>query len=401
MRRVAEFPLIDNLRNTKLYSVLTPAFIYDESVLTHVLNALRMIAEQTGCKTLFSLKSFAVVDALRLMAPMVDGFASSSLFEATLAREVLSDTGTVHITTPGFRGDEIDDLAEVCDYISFNSLSQWNRFRGIVGGRAHCGLRVNPQLPFVKEERYNPCRKHSKLGVPLNSLINFLSNGSNKLDQIDGIHFHTNCESTSLEPLLNTVQHMDSRLGGLLERIRWVNLGGGYQYDEVESFEPLCEAISLLQRKYGVSVFIEPGEAIVGQAGYLVSTVVDLFDSEGKIVAILDTSVNHLPQVFEYQYQPDVSNSIYSGKHSYILAGATCLAGDLFGEYKFEVPIEIGSKIVFEYVGAYTLVKAHMFNGINLPSIYALTNRGELVLKKQYTYRDYVSKWRNTVYETV
>lgn len=401
LRRITEVPSVDNLSHLNTSQIQTPAFVYDESQLFKAVKTLKHVAKQTSCKILFAIKSFASIDALNLIAPLLDGFASSSRFEATLARNILGANGTVHITTPGFRLDEIDYIAELCDYISFNSLSQWDRFRRTVGERANCGLRVNPQLSFVEDDRYNPCRKYSKLGVPLNALVNILNNGSNGLGQIDGIHFHTNCESTSLEPLLSTVQCIDSRLSRLLAGIKWVNLGGGYQYDEIESFEPFYEAVNLLQRKYGVEVFIEPGEAIVGQAGYLISTVVDLFDSEGKTIAILDTTVNHLPQVFEYQYRPDVSNSIYAGKYSYILAGATCLAGDLFGEYKFEVPLEIGSKITFEYVGAYTLVKAHMFNGINLPNIYALNNKGELLLKRQFTYQDYVSKWSDTVYETV
>jgi carboxynorspermidine decarboxylase len=357
---------------------------------------------EIGCGVLFSLKSFAIVDALRLMAPMLDGFASSSLFEATLAREVIENTGTVHITTPSFRPDEINDLAETCDYISFNSLAQWNRFRAIVGGRARCGLRVNPHLSFVKDDRYNPCRKHSKLGVPLNALTNALSNGLGELGHVTGIHCHTNCESTTLDPLLATVQYLDLHLASLLPRLEWINLGGGYQYDEIDSLEPLYQAVDLLQRKYGLEVFIEPGEAIVGNAGYVISSVVDLFDSEGKTLAILDTSINHMPQVYEYQYRPDVSNSNQSGKHGYVLAGATCLAGDIFGEYNFDAPLEIGSKVIFEFMGAYTLVKAHMFNGVSLPSIYALNDKNELLLKKQYTFDDYISRWKEpAAYETV
>lgn len=322
-----------NFPNANLDRIRTPSFVYDEKRLTESALNLRSIGKKTGCKVLFSLKSFAVVDALQLIAPMINGFASSSLFEAILARSLVRATGTVHITTPSFRPDEIDDLAKICDYISFNSLSQWGRLREIVGDRARCGLRVNPQLSFINDDRYNPCRKHSKLGVPLDTLKNVLSNGLGELGQASGIHFHTNCESTTLDPLLATVQYLDSHFGSLLARLEWINLGGGYQYDEINSLVPLNQAVDLLHRKYGLEVFIEPGEAIVGSAGYLISSVVDVFDSEGKTLAILDTSVNHMPQVFEYQYRPDVWNSIRSGKYSYILAGATCLAGDLFGEY--------------------------------------------------------------------
>lgn len=373
--------------------VRTPAFVYDEGLIKRAVGGLRLMADELNCKALFSLKSFAAVDVLRLMVPELDGFAASSLFEATLAREVIGGGGTVHITTPGFRPDEIDSLAEVCDYISFNSLPQWERFRGEVQGRAQCGLRVNPQLSFVKDERYDPCRTHSRLGVPLDALVEALRGGRRDLRRVSGIHFHTNCESASLAPLLSTVRHLDHHLGDLLGNIEWLNLGGGYQYDEIDSLEPLQRAVELLARKYGLQVFIEPGEAVVGAAGYVVSSVLDLFESGGKTVAVLDTSVNHMPQVYEYQYRPDVSNATEYGAHGYILGGATCLAGDLFGEYNFDAPLEVGSKVVFEFMGAYTMVKAHMFNGVNLPDVYALDGEGELVLKKRHTYRDYVSKW--------
>ena len=152
------------------------------------------------------------------------------------------------------------------------------------------------------------------------------------------------------------------------------------------------EAVSFLREKYDVDVFFEPGKAIVGDAGYIVSAVIDIFESDGQTIAILDTSVNHMPEVFEYQYRPDVTQDSEEGAYIYTLAGCTCLAGDLFGDYKFKEPLEIGSRIVFEGMGAYTLVKANMFNGVNLPSIYALTTEGKLELKKQFGYEDFKSR---------
>jgi carboxynorspermidine decarboxylase len=395
-------PSVTGLDTWDVSSLTTPAFVYDEKSIRETLTFVKSLANEVGCNLLFSLKSFTVVEALTMMAPMLDGFASSSLFEAALARSIVKKTGTVHITTPSLRADEIDNLAEICDYVSFNSLPQWGRLRKIVGDRARCGLRVNPQLSFVNDDRYNPCRKHSKLGVPLTSLRDAMTNGFEKLGRVSGIHFHTNCESTTLDPLLATVQYLDLNLADLLTRLEWINLGGGYQYDEIDSLEPLYRAVNLLRQKYELDVFIEPGEAIVGGSGYIVSSVVDLFCSDGKTLAILDTSVNHMPQIYEYQYRPDVSNSTPSGKYSYILAGATCLAGDIFGEYDFDTPLEIGSKLIFEFMGAYTLVKAHMFNGLSLPSIYAKNDKNELLLKKQYSYKDFISRWEEIpAYETV
>lgn len=377
------------------FQVITPAFVYDEASIINALTKLRAIACTSGCKVLFSLKAFAMIDALKLMVPMLEGFASSSLFEAKLARKLLSDTGTVHVTTPGLVPHEVDELAELCDYISFNSLSQWERFSGRASDRVRCGLRVNPQLSFVSDARCNPCRSNSKLGTPLSTLVNTLRDGRARFHGLRGLHFHTNCESFSIIPLLATVKRLELHLGKLLRKLEWINLGGGYQYNEISEMEPFYYTVDLLKRQYGLDVFIEPGEAIVGRAGYIVSSVVDLFESEGKSLAILDTSVNHMPTVSDYRCPPTVLNSISFGPHAYLLAGASCLAGDLFGEYRFHAPLEIGSRVIFDFVGAYTLVKANTFNGINLPNVYAISDQKNVVLKKRYTIEDFMSKWES------
>ena len=175
--------------------------------------------------------------------------------------------------------------------------------------------------------------------------------------------------------------------------MRWVNLGGGYLFDEAESLQPLCKAIDFLRSQYGLEVFIEPGAALVRAAGYIVSTVLDVFQSDGKEVAVLDTTVNHMPEVFEYGFEPDVLGHDDEAQNEYLLAGCTCLAGDLFGLYRFDEPLEAGSKVVFYNAGAYTLTKAHMFNGVNLPTIYAASESGNLVLKKRFTYGEYADRW--------
>jgi carboxynorspermidine decarboxylase len=374
--------------------LITPAFIYDEGAIIGVLMRLKEMSDACGCQVLFSLKAFAVMDALRLMVPMLDGFSSSSLFEAKLARDLLQDRGTVHITTPGLRADEVEELAELCDYISFNSLSHWNSFSERASDRASCGLRVNPQLSFVEDDRYDPCRSNSKLGVPLGSLVDSLADAG-QFRRLRGIHFHTNCESSSLDPLLATVKLLESRLWRIFKDLEWINLGGGYLFNE-RRLEPFYQAVDLLKRRYGLDVFIEPGEAVVRDAGYIVSSVIDLFESDGKTIAVLDTSINHIPSAFDYQCPPSVVNSHPSGPNAYLFAGSTCLAGDLFGEYRFNTPLTIGSKVTFEFVGGYTLVKANMFNGINLPSIYAVNDQNKLTLKKQYTIEDFISKWESS-----
>lgn len=370
----------------------TPTFIYDEVAILKAINIARGLLGES-CMLLFPLKSFAIKDALSAMTTEVDGFSASSLFEAKLARSVLGNQKSVFITTPGFRPDEISIISELCDYISFNSLSQWARYHKEISNKVSCGIRINPELAFIKDERYNPCRKGSKLGVPLSKLSEISNDGYKPLHEVKGIHFHTNCESTDFGQLLQTVLHIDANLPKLLRQVEWVNLGGGYLFKEGQHFDKLIKAIALLRDKYDVEVFFEPGKAIVGGAGYIVSSVIDVFENDGQTIAILDTSVNHMPEVFEYGYRPDVMEESRNGKYIYTLAGATCLAGDLFGEYNFDEPLEIGSRITFVDMGSYTLVKAHMFNGVNLPTIYAWTQDGKLELKKQFDYEDYKSRW--------
>ncbi|MDA1348377.1 MAG: hypothetical protein O3A47_05870 [Chloroflexi bacterium] len=371
----------------------TPAFVYDEAAFDSLLGSVEPIRQATNCRVLFALKAFSFVDVLKLMAPRLDGFAASSLFEARLARKVLGGTGTVHVTTPGLRPDDIDDIASLCDYVSFNSLGQLGRYRNAVAPYTSVGLRVNPQLSFVDDDRYDPCRRHSKLGVPLDDLEQAVDIDRRRLDGVEGIHIHTNCDSTSLSPVLETVQRLESRLGGLLAEMKWVNLGGGYLFDEAEDLSPLLEAIALLETNYGLQVCVEPGAAMVRSAGYVVSSVLDIFTSDGRRVAVLDTTVNHMPEVLEYGYEPDVEGHVEDGEFEYLLAGSTCLAGDLFGIYRFAAPLDIGSRVVFNNAGAYTMSKAHTFNGVNLPAVYRLDLSGELTLRKRFTYEDYAERW--------
>ncbi|KKM10650.1 hypothetical protein SY88_13480 [Clostridiales bacterium PH28_bin88] len=370
-------------------SITTPAFIYDENEIKRKLTDLCRIQ---GCKILYPLKPCAIADVLRFMAPLVNGFSVSSLFEAMLAKDVVKNHHVIHLTTPGLRPDEIETISELCDYISFNSLSQWKLHRSRLNSGIKQGLRINPQLSFVEDDRYDPCRKHSKLGVPLTELLHELNDVSS-FKHINGFLFHTNCDSTDFDDLLETVKHIEAYLPDALKKISWINFGGGYLFDKSDNVEVLTEAVSFLKRKYDLDIFFEPGRGIIGDAGYLVSSVIDLFKSDNRSIAILDTTVNHMPEVFEYEYQPDIARASRNGKYKYILAGASCLAGDIFGEYKFDQPLTIGEKIIFESMGAYTLVKANMFNGINLPSIYAYTVEGKIVLKKRFCYDDYISRY--------
>ena len=332
--------------------VETPAFVYDEGAITRKLSVVASIRAEAGCKVLYALKPFSIASVLRVMRTRLDGFAASSLFEAALARDILGRRGSVHITTPGFRHAELKELDGLCDYVVFNSLSQWQRFRGEMSAKSKCGLRINPGYSIVADHRYNPCRPASKLGAPIEELARLTRHAPASLEGLGGLHFHTNCDSKSFLPWLTTVELIDQRLERLLRRVSWINLGGGYLFDAPEELGTLARAVDLLRSKYGIEVFIEPGATFVRDAGYIIATVIDMFTSDGHTIALLDTTVSHMPEVFEYQFEPEVLGGDEESAFEYVLAGCTCLAGDVFGLYGFAQPLEIGSRVVFGAVGA-------------------------------------------------
>ena len=380
-----------------LAGISTPAFVYDERAIHRLLDHVQPLREGGLCQVLFAVKSFSFASALGLMAPRLDGFAVSSLYEARLARSVAGDKGSVHLTTPGLRPEELEEIGGLCDQVALNSLGQWDRHFPRLKGAANCGLRVNPQLSFAEDCRYDPCRPHSKLGVPLDDLCEVLRSDPSRLEGVRGLLVHSNCDSTDFSELRATVARLREGIPGLLRQADWVNLGGGYLFEE--DGEPCCdvdalaETVESLRSEFGVRVIIEPGSGLIRGAGYIVASVLDLFRSDGVEVAVLDTSVNHMPEVFEYGFQPTVAGHEEEAPHEYLLAGGTCLAGDLFGTYRFPEPLGIGDKVVFCDAGSYTLVKAHTFNGVALPSVYALTADGGLVLQGRPSYEQYAARW--------
>ncbi len=374
----------------------TPVFVYDESAIIEKLATLSKVKKNSGCQILYSIKAAPMTGLLETIASHVDGFSVSSLFESQIAKEIIGDSGTIHLTSPGLREDEIGSVVKYVDYISFNSLGQWQNYQGQlqkdVGGNGkrnlNCGLRINPGISFVKDERYDPCRKYSKLGVPISELENI-----KHLDDIQGLHLHNNCESSDYTELKQTVDHVCLLLGATLEGMQWINLGGGYFIDDEKQQYILEQIIKDLKDTYALDVFIEPGKGVVGSAGFLVSSVVDMFESDGKQIAILDTTVNHLPEVFEYQYKPEIVQENPEGNFEYRLAGCSCLSGDIFGDYRLEQELNIGSRVIFKNVGAYMFVKANTFNGINLPAVNILKSDEALVLQKEFSYADFRVKY--------
>jgi carboxynorspermidine decarboxylase len=365
----------------------SPAFVVDEPEVLNALRALAALREQSGCKVLYSIKALPLTAILALARPYVDGFSVSSLFEARLASEILDGQAALHLTTPGIRPDEIAELTALCTHISGNSLSQFRQVASVAKTKAALGLRINPKLSFTEDSRHDPCRLYSKLGV---DIADFLASGLT--EHITGLHFHTVFSARDYTPLMQTLGKLKQLMGNNLANLNWLNLGGGYLFDQIPDNKGFINQVISLKNEFDLDIFIEPGNAIVGKAGYLLTTVIDRFNCDGKAIAVLDTSINHNPQVFEYQRQPELYEHNPDGDYSIILAGSTCLAGDLFGEYRFNRPLSVGDKLVFKQIGAYSLAKANRFNGYNLPDIYTV-NSGQIRRIKRDTYQDYRQQW--------
>ncbi len=374
---MVEAPTIQQMAISAALAVpRTPSMVCHVDELRRTASRIRTAARDAGCTLLYSVKANALPGVLTALVPFVDGYGVSSLSEARAARRALGDEGRLHLCAIVIPPHDADELADICDHVTFNSLNQLELWGPVFTGRASVGLRVNPGRSFVDDRRYDPCRQHSKLGVSLDDLVA----ASNRIaPMIDGLHIHSNCDSANLGELLETVRVLDSRIESVLSQIKWVDLGGGYLFREGVKVAPLVKAANLIRDGYGAEVVIEPGAAFVRDSGYVVASVLDLFDSDGKDVAVLDTTVNHMPEVFEYQFRPDVLGHSDAGAYEYVLVGMSCLAGDVFGEYRLDEPLRVGSRVVFTDAGAYTIVKANTFNGIPLPTAYELRDDGRFV----------------------
>lgn len=369
----------------------TPALVLNESVILRAIRLIKNVVSAQYFRVLYTLKPLPLQGVLQLMLSELDGFSVSSPFELQLARELGGRQAHIHYSAPGLQLSHLQTIRRGCNSISFNSLDHYHTFGHDIGNELDCGIRVNPKLSFVNDERYDPCRPHSKLGVPLDAMQYEVEREISQFRSVKGLHFHNNCDSEDLSGIAVTAYLVEEKLGKLFGQLRWINLGGGYIFNEDTDFTPLKEIVTHLHSTYGLTVFMEPGASLVRSAGVMVSTVLDLFESDGRYVAVLDTTVNHMPEVFEYQYEPDVLGHREDGEHTYMLAGCSCLAGDILGVYSFDEPLQIGSRIIITGMGAYTFAKANMFNGINLPSLYLLKQTGELVLIKSFGYEHFLS----------
>jgi carboxynorspermidine decarboxylase len=365
----------------------SPAFILNTDELVKNLSVLNSLRKQCGCKVLYSIKSLPLTYVMELAKPFIDGFSVSSLFEARLANEVLMGQGNIHLTTPGLRVDEWHEMTTLLTHISFNSLTQHQCFSVNTPDNLSIGLRINPKLSFLKDYRFDPCGPYSKLGVDIDELRE-----SSDFNKINGLHIHNLFSATDFLPLLKTLEKLRYYFGKKLTQLDWINLGGGYLFNQISDQSLFIDLVKQLKQDYKLEIIIEPGKAVVDTAGYLVATVIDCFQSDGKTIAILDTSINHNPEVFEFQYTPELCEHDPNAEYLSILAGSTCLAGDVFGEYRFNTPLTMGDKVIFKQVGAYTLIKANRFNGYNFPDIY--TYKGQQLEKiKHYSFKDYRQQW--------
>jgi carboxynorspermidine decarboxylase len=372
-----------------LEAIETPALVYVPDDLAGTIQSVGRLVRAAGAHLLYSVKAQSYFGILEIIAPHVTGFAASSAFEARLSREVVGSRGTVHLTQPGISPKAIKEITRDCDYVAANSVAQFEGLRSFAGPEVSLGIRLNVGLNFVSDDRYAPCRTHSKLGIPLGELSPGSALAARWPQRAEGIHLHHNCESNDLGELYLATERVCDRCDWLMPRLNWVNLGGGYLLPGTLNPHRLRDAVRLLKSAGVRNVFIEPGTCLVERSVYLVSTVVDVIDHGDRRVAVLDTTTSHMPDTFAYQRPPMVYGTSVTGGHEYILAGASCLAGDLFGDYAFAAPLGVGSRIVFERVGDYTSVKASMFNGINLPTVYAYCD-GRAIPQRRYDYRDFL-----------
>lgn len=363
----------------------TPYFRVDEAALVHNLEILKDVSDRAGCRILLAQKAFSMFACYPLMRQYLAGTTASGLYEARLGREAFG--GETHVFSPAYRPDEFDEILRYADDIVFNSPAQVRKYaaRARAAGKS-VGLRVNPECSTQEGHAiYDPCAPGSRLGTTLDNFDEAL------LPLLDGLHFHTLCEQGA-DALEITLRAFEERFGRYLHGMKWINLGGGHHITRADyDIELLIRLVRHLRETYDVTVYLEPGEAVVLNAGYLVSSVLET-GKNGMNLAILDTSAAcHMPDVLEMPYRPPVLDSGEPGEkpYTYRLGGPTCLAGDVIGDYSFDHPLHEGDLVIFGDMALYTMVKTNTFNGMPLPSIVLHTRDGQDRLIRSFGYEDF------------
>lgn len=388
-----------------LKSVPTPSYVLDEENLTRNLERLAFIQAKTGAKILLAQKCFATTALYPLIAKYLWGTVASGLYEARLAHEKFKTAEPTkklenHVFEPAFHERDMKELNNICDHIIFNSWNQFYKHKDLCP-KASLGIRVNPECSTqgAAHALYDPCAPGSRLGIRINDMPEQLP------AEIEGFHMHTLCEQ-NVDALEQTVVALEAKFGRYLPQLKWLNLGGGHYLAHKEyELERLIKLLNYLREQYALQVYLEPGEGVVLNAGYMVTTVMDKVQN-GVEILILDTSAAcHFPDVIEGPFLPPVyggyevpggnalANPYDTGHpYTYRLASMTCLAGDVIGDYTFDKPVEIGDKLILEDMALYTIVKNNTFNGMPLPDISVLHTDGNLELIKKFGYEDFKSR---------
>ncbi|HFI0640889.1 TPA: carboxynorspermidine decarboxylase [Streptococcus suis] len=369
----------------RIDQVLTPAYVIDEAKLVNNLEILKSVQDRTGCKVLLAQKAFSMYATYPLISQYLAGTTASGLYEAKLGREEFG--GEVHVFAPAFKDADLEEILEIADHIVFNSERQLRKHVDKCrAAGVSVGLRINPECSTQGDHAlYDPCAAGSRFGVRIDQFSEDL------LDLVDGLHFHTLCEQNS-DDLKTTLDAVEAKFGPYLHRIKWLNMGGGHHVTREDyDLDLLISSIQHMQETYGLEVYIEPGEAIALNAGYLVTEVLDIVEN-GIETLVLDASATcHMPDVLEMPYRPPLRNGFEVGEKefTYRLSSNTCLTGDIIGDYSFEKPVEIGDKLYFEDMAIYSFVKNNTFNGIGLPSLVLMDQTGDCRIIKEFGYEDF------------
>lgn len=372
----------------------TPCYVIQEAKIRENLEILRGICEDTGCRILLAQKAFSMYSLYPLIGEYLDGATASGLYEARLGYEEMGKEN--HIFSPAYREDEMDEILTYCGHIIFNSPAQLRKYREKVrrAGRS-MGLRINPECSTQEGHAiYDPCAPFSRLGTTEEKFRSGMT--EEDIASLDGLHFHTLCEQNA-DDLAKTLDAVEERFGDVLHRMKWLNFGGGHHITRADyDRELLKECILRMKEKYGLEIYLEPGEAVALNAGLLITEVLEIAEN-GMEIAILDTSAAcHMPDVLEMPYRPPLKNAGEPGDsrkpYVYRLAGPTCLAGDVIGDYSFEVPLQRGSRLEFQDMAIYTMVKNNTFNGMKLPDIVLEKSDGTCVAVRAFGYEDFKSR---------
>ena len=370
----------------------SPCYVVDQAKLRRNLELLQRVQQEAEVDIILALKGFSLYPTFPMVKQYLAGATASSLHEARLVQEEMGHLA--HTYCPAYLDREFEEVMHYSSHLTFNSLSQWERYRQRVAANKQpisCGLRINPQYSEVETDLYNPAIAGSRLGITRDQFGDSLPEG------IEGLHFHTLCENDS-HTLVRTLAEVEKRFGDLIAQAKWFNMGGGHLITRSD-YDPdhLIGILKDFKSRYpGLKVIMEPGSAIGWETGVLRSQVEDVMDSQGINVAVLDISVsNHMPDCLEMPYKPGVLGTQEpkadspAPERTYRLGGLTCLAGDFVGDYVFEHPLQVGDPVIFDDMIHYTMVKTTTFNGVNLPSIGMWTEEGTFELFKAYGYESF------------